>query len=73
MTVPNVGTVEATLRVVVAGMVNVVALAFALAYPQPITAAALLVAVVGGALMMRSALTQRCPIHEKYDIDTTRR
>lgn len=70
MTVQNVGTAEATLRVMLAALVVGVSIPLAILNPHPLMLVAAVVCTVGGALLVKSAVTRHCPIHDKTGMNT---
>lgn len=67
----NVGTAEATARVMAAALLTAVALPVALVRPSAPATAAAIGTLLGSALLARSGVTQHCPVHETAGIDTS--
>ena len=71
MTAINVGNVDAIARIAFSALYVGVGLTLLLAYPYPFVAVLFGVGVAGCALLIRSAITRKCPVHDAVGVDTT--
>lgn len=71
MTAVNVGNVDAILRIAFSALYVGVGLTLLMAYQTPVMAVLFAAGLGGCVLLIRSALTRQCPIHDAAGINTT--